>query len=58
MSVVKKRAGVHERTIRELHISGEGLRLGEPLHGFRGILTGIPEYDGTVLRRGDGEPAT
>jgi circadian clock protein KaiC len=58
ISIVKKRAGAHEATIRELHISGDGLRVGEPLHGFRGILTGVPEYDGTLLRRDDGEPAT
>jgi circadian clock protein KaiC len=58
LSIIKKRAGPHETTIRELHISAAGLRVGEPLRGFRGILTGVPEYGGTVLGRGDGEPAT
>ena len=42
LSVVKKRTGRHELTIRELGISAEGLRVGEPLSAFRGVLTGVP----------------
>jgi circadian clock protein KaiC len=42
LSVLKKRGGVHERTIRELHLGVGGVRVGEPLRGFRGVLTGIP----------------
>lgn len=42
ISVVKKRSGPHEESIRELHFDGEGIHLGEPLTQFRGILTGIP----------------
>jgi len=45
ISVVKRRAGPHEDTIRELRISGAGLHLGEPLRGFRGVLTGVPQFD-------------
>lgn len=42
LSVVKKRSGPHERTIREL-IFGEGtVRVGKPLANFEGILTGVP----------------
>ena len=48
VSVFKKRTGGHERTLRELQISGTGIRVGEPLVGFRGILTGVPEYAGTT----------
>jgi len=46
ISVVKKRNGMHESTIREFGIGPGGLRLGEPLHDFRGVLTGVPEYTG------------
>jgi circadian clock protein KaiC len=42
ISVVKKRTGPHERTIRELHLSSDGVKIGEPLRGFRGVLSGIP----------------
>ena len=41
ISVVKKRGGNHERTIREFSLEG-GIRLGRPLREFRGILTGVP----------------
>jgi circadian clock protein KaiC len=42
ISVLKKRGGAHERTIREFNIGADGLRIGEPLRGFRGVLTGVP----------------
>jgi circadian clock protein KaiC len=48
VSVFKKRTGSHERSLRELHISSDGIKVGEPLIGFRGILTGVPEYTGTA----------
>jgi circadian clock protein KaiC len=46
LSVVKKRNGRHERTIRELDMDGRGLLIGEPLDDFHGILTGVPTYVG------------
>ncbi|HWB98422.1 MAG TPA: ATPase domain-containing protein [Bryobacteraceae bacterium] len=46
VSVVKKRRGGHERSIREMRITPEGLRVGEVLRNFRGVLTGVPEYRG------------
>jgi circadian clock protein KaiC len=46
ISVVKKRAGGHEDTIREFMIGGNGLRLGEPLESFQGVLRGEPTYIG------------
>lgn len=46
ISVVKKRHGLHERTIREMAFGRHGLRIGEPLKEFRGVLTGVPEYNG------------
>jgi circadian clock protein KaiC len=46
ISVFKKRTGHHERTLRELRISSQGVTVGEPLKGFRGIMSGVPQYDG------------
>jgi circadian clock protein KaiC len=43
ISVLKKRTGYHERSIRELRISDKGLHIGDPLRGYRGILTGVPQ---------------
>jgi circadian clock protein KaiC len=42
ISVVKKRTGTHEHTIRELFIERAGIRVGPPLDAFRGVLTGVP----------------
>lgn len=46
ISVVKKRSGDHERTIRECRVEQGGFRVGEPLGGFAGVLTGVPRYVG------------
>jgi circadian clock protein KaiC len=42
LSVIKKRTGRHETTIRELLISDRGLDVGPALTNFRGVLTGVP----------------
>ena len=42
ISVLKKRGGAHERTIRAFTLTSNGVNVGEPLRNFRGILTGIP----------------
>jgi circadian clock protein KaiC len=42
LSVLKKRTGAHERTIRELTLTAKGVRVGEPLRDFAGVLTGVP----------------
>ena len=47
ISVVKKRGGIHERTIREFGMHGGQIRVGEALRKFRGILTGVPVYEGS-----------
>ena len=44
LSVLKRRTGPHERTIRELKIDSGGIQVGEPLRHFRGIMTGVPQY--------------
>ena len=46
LSVVKKRGGSHERTIREFGIENGAIRVGEALRAFRGVLTGVPVYEG------------
>jgi circadian clock protein KaiC len=48
ISVVKKRSGDHERTIRECKVQKGGLFVGEPLRDFQGVLTGVPSYTGTA----------
>ncbi|MEY4514695.1 MAG: hypothetical protein RLZZ450_6817 [Pseudomonadota bacterium] len=46
LSIVKKRSGMHEDTIREFAVTGSGLVVGEPLSNFHGVLTGTPQYEG------------
>ena len=48
ISVVKKRGGAHERTIREFGMNDGTIRVGEPLRDFRGVLTGVPVYEGST----------
>jgi circadian clock protein KaiC len=57
ISVVKKRSGKHERTIRELRLDNGGVTLGEPLTDFQGVLTGTPSFRGAerlLTRPADG----
>ena len=54
ISVVKKRTGGHEHTIREFEITDTELRVGPPLTAFRGVLTGVPEYNGDAEPLFDG----
>jgi len=59
VSVVKKRAGMHERAIREYRIDAGGIRAGEPLAEFSGLMTGTPRFIGrkeTLLRGADRPP--
>ncbi len=46
VSIVKRRRGGHERSIREIRITSGGVRVGEVLKKFSGVLTGVPEYHG------------
>ncbi|MGI4852508.1 MAG: ATPase domain-containing protein [Janthinobacterium lividum] len=63
ISVLKQRVGPHERSLREVHFSANGIQLGEPLRGFQGILTGVPtvlreDADATlIVREGDHDNA-
>ena len=47
ISVVKKRVGAHEDSIRELRLSSQGMQVGAPLTDFQGIMSGIPTYLGS-----------
>lgn len=46
ISVVKKRGGAHENTVRELRIGPGCIMVGEPLNRFQGVLSGVPTYMG------------
>ena len=48
ISVVKKRTGLHENSIRELKLGPDRLQVGAPLKDFHGILTGVPQYTGAL----------
>jgi circadian clock protein KaiC len=53
ISVFKKRTGPHQRSIRRLVIDEGGVHVGEPLRKFRGIMTGVPRYDGDARDNGE-----
>jgi circadian clock protein KaiC len=47
VSVIKKRSGPHEKCIREFRLeTGHGIRVGQPLKDFQGVLTGMPSFVG------------
>ncbi len=46
ISVVKKRTGAHEDTIRQYRIGPEGFIFGDPIVEFQGVLRGVPNYTG------------
>jgi circadian clock protein KaiC len=48
LSVMKKRTGGHESTIRELQLGPERIHVGKPLSDFQGVLTGVPHYIGNA----------
>jgi circadian clock protein KaiC len=50
ISVLKKRHGPHESTIRELKFAPGGISVGEPIKDFSGVLSGMPVFQGQVGR--------
>jgi circadian clock protein KaiC len=50
VSIIKKRTGEHEDTIREFRIGSGGLSLGAPVTGFQGVLRGVPVFLGDAGR--------
>jgi circadian clock protein KaiC len=57
ISVVKKRSGHHERTIREFRMSNGRITIGAPLRDFRGVLTGVPVLDPDAFARSTAKPS-
>ncbi len=55
ISILKKRTGAHEESIRELSFDGDGIHLSPPLLQLRGILTGVPVEAPWVNRPGNAE---
>jgi circadian clock protein KaiC len=55
VSVMKKRGSKHERTLREFRLDGGRIVVGKILREFRGVLTGVPIYDGSLTSRQDEE---
>ena len=49
ISVIKKRTGKHERTIREMRFD-KGIVVGDPVRDFEGVLTGFPKFVGDNRR--------
>jgi len=49
VSVIKKRSGAHEDTIREISLTSTGVRVGDPLVEFEGVMTGVPRFLGGDL---------
>ena len=47
ISIIKKRSGAHENTIREFAMDVSGVKIGNPLVEFEGVLTGVPHFVGT-----------
>jgi circadian clock protein KaiC len=47
ISIIKKRSGAHESTIRELEMRASGVHIGDALDDFQGVLTGVPRFIGS-----------
>jgi circadian clock protein KaiC len=56
IAAVKSRTSAHERAIREFRLGEDGLTVGEALHDFEGVLTGLPSYKGAMNMLSDGTP--
>jgi circadian clock protein KaiC len=52
LTVVKKRSGPHEVTVREMYIGAGGVTIGEPLADFEGVLSGVPRFTGDARQLG------
>ncbi len=58
LMVVKMRAGDHSKDIREYEITSEGLRIGERLTGYHGLITGVPDPINPMVRDSEEAPGT
>ena len=51
ISVIKKRSGAYETTVRELELASGGISVGEPVNDFSGVLSGMPIFQSQVRRQ-------
>lgn len=58
LSVIKKRSGSHEDSIREMSTKGGRLVIGPVLREFQGVMRGVPAYSGATMSRPEGSLAT
>jgi circadian clock protein KaiC len=59
ISAVKSRTTEHEKTIREIRLTHDGIEVGEALTDFQGVMSGLPSYEGKVAMLGHAdEPRT
>jgi circadian clock protein KaiC len=56
ISAVKSRTTAHEKIIREIRLTSRGIEIGEALTDFRGVMSGLPSYDGAVAMLGAEAP--
>jgi circadian clock protein KaiC len=56
ISVMKKRGGRHQRTLREFRLDDGRISVGRELREFRGVLTGVPTYDDQNVPATDQDP--
>ena len=56
ISAVKSRTTAHEKIIREIRLTSEGIEIGEALTDFQGVMSGLPSYDGKVAMLGAEAP--
>lgn len=55
LSVVKKRSGKHEHTIREFRLTSSGINVGPPLTEFSGVFSGTPRFTGKNIPSIEGD---
>jgi circadian clock protein KaiC len=52
ISAVKSRTTEHEKTIREIRLTSDGIQVGEALTDFQGVMSGLPAYEGKIAMLG------
>ncbi|KQZ30999.1 ATPase domain-containing protein [Caulobacter sp. Root1472] len=58
ISAVKSRTSEHEKTIREIRLTEDGIEVGQALIDFQGVMSGLPAYEGKIAMLGDQDPST
>ena len=58
LMVVKMRGGDHSKDIVEYDITPKGLRLGERMTGYHGLITGVPQLFISKVKDGESVSGT